>query len=155
MSPLSIAIDVALFAHLVSVAVWVGGMVFAHYCLRPALADVSPQLRLPLIEAVFGRFLNWIGAAVILILISGGFLMSRFGGAQAPWQINLMAALGVLMMLIYGHVRYAVFPRIRRAVQAQRWPDGARAVDTMRRLVLVNLVLGLVTIASAVLSRGF
>lgn len=155
MSPLSIAIDVALFAHLASVVVWVGGMVFAHFCLRPALADVSPQLRLPLIEAVFSRFFNWITAAVIAILISGGFLMSRFGGAQAPWQIALMAAIGVVMMMIFGHARYAVFPQIRRAVQAQRWPDGARAVDTMRRLVLVNLVLGFVTIAVAVLSRGF
>lgn len=152
---MSIAIDVALFAHLGAVAVWIGGMVFAHFCLRPALADVSPQLRLPLIEAVFSRFFNWVGAAVIVILISGGFLMSRFGGPQASWQINLMAALGVVMMLIFGHVRFAVFPRIRRAVQAQRWPDGARAVDTMRRLVLANLVLGIATIVAAVLSRGF
>jgi uncharacterized membrane protein len=152
---LSIAMDAALFAHLASVVIWVGGMVFAHFCLRPALADVSPQLRLPLIEAVFGRFFNWIGGSVIAILISGGFLMSRFGGAQAPWQIHLMAALGVVMMLIFGHVRFAVFPRIRRAVQAQRWPDGARAVDTMRRLVLINLVLGIATIVAAVLSRGF
>ena len=152
---MSIAIELALFAHLAAVAVWVGGMVFAHFCLRPALADVSPQLRLPLIEAVFGRFLNWIGGSVIAILLSGGFLMSRFGGAHAPWQIHLMAALGVVMMMIFGHVRFAVFPRIRRAVQAQRWPDGARAVDTMRRLVLVNLVLGIATIIAAVLSRGF
>jgi uncharacterized membrane protein len=155
MSPVSIAIDVAVFLHLAFVAVWVGGMVFAHFCLRPALGDVSPQLRLPLIEAVFSRFFNWIGAAVIAILISGGFLMSRFGGARAPWQIHAMAAAGVVMMLIFGHVRFAVFPRIRRAVQAQRWPDGARAVDTMRRLVLLNLVLGVVAIALAVLSHGF
>ena len=105
-------------------------------------AERCRQLRLPLIEAVFSRFFNWITAAVIAILISGGFLMSHFGGAQAPWQIALMAAIGVVMMMIFGHARYAVFPRIRRAVQAQRWPDGARAVDTMRRLVLVNLVLG-------------
>jgi uncharacterized membrane protein len=155
MSPLSLAMDVALVAHLVAVAVWVGGMVFAHFCLRPALGDISPQLRLPLIESVFGRFFNWIGAAIIAILLSGGFLMSRFGGAHAPWQVHLMAALGVVMMLIFGHVRFAVFPRIRRAVQAQRWPDGARAVDTMRRLVLLNLLLGLAAIVAAVLSRGF
>ena len=155
MSPLSLAMDVALFAHLVAVVVWVGGKVFAQFCLRPAFGDLSPQLRLPLIESVFGRFFNWIGASIIAILISGGFLMSRFGGAHAPWQVTLMAALGVAMMLIFGHVRFAVFPPIRRAVQAQRWPDGARAVDTMRRLVLVNLLLGLVAIVAAVLARGF
>lgn len=152
---MSKAMDVALFLHLVAVAVWVGGMVFAHFCLRPALSDVSPQLRLPLIEAVFARFFDWVGVAVLAILVTGGFLLMRFGGGQAPWPLHLMAALGVVMMLIFGHVRFAVFPRIRRAVQAQKWPDGAQAVDAMRRLVTLNLALGVVTIAVAVLARGF
>jgi uncharacterized membrane protein len=152
---MSVTMSVALFVHLIAVVVWVGGMVFAHFCLRPSLADVSPQLRLPLIEAVFGRFLGWVGAAVIVILLSGGFLLTRFGGGHAPWPLNLMAALGVVMMLIFGHLRFAVFPRIRRAVQAQKWPDGARAVDTMRRLVMTNLVIGVVTIGVAIYSRGF
>jgi uncharacterized membrane protein len=40
-------------------------------------------------------------------------------------------------------------------VQAQNWSDGARAVATVRRLVVINLVLGVVTIGTAVLSRGF
>jgi uncharacterized membrane protein len=152
---MSIAMNVALFAHLIAVVVWVGGMTFAHFCLRPSLADVSPQLRLPLIEGVFGRFLNGVGVAVLAILASGGFLFARFGGAHAPWPLHLMAALGVLMMLIFGHLRFAVYPRIRRAVQAQKWPDGARAVDTMRRLVLINLAIGVVTIGAAVYARGF
>jgi len=149
------AIVVALFLHLLAVAVWIGGMVFAHFCLRPALEDLSPQLRLPLWESVFGRFFNWVGAAVIVILLSGGFLMMQFGGGQATWPIHAMAGIGVLMMLIFGHIRFALFPRVRRAVQAQRWPDGARAVGTVRRLVIVNTVLGVVTIGVAVMSRGF
>ncbi len=148
-------IPVALFFHLLAVAVWVGGMVFAHFCLRPALSDLSPQLRLPLIEGVFGRFFNWVAAAVIVTLLTGGFLLTAFGGAHATWPLHAMAGLGVLMMLIFGHVRFAIFPRIRRAVQAQNWPDGARAVGAMRMLVLVNLVLGVVTIGVAVLSRGY
>ena len=150
-----IATDVALFLHLIAVAVWVGGMVLAHFCLRPALSDVSPQLRLPLIEAVFGRFFGWVGAAIIVLLASGGFMFMRYGGAHAPWPLHAMGALGIVMMLIFGHVRFAVFPRIRRAVQAQKWPDGARAVDTMRRLVGINLALGVVTIAVATLARGY
>ena len=152
---MSIAMDVALFLHLTAVAVWIGGMVVAQFCLRPSLSDISPQLRLPLIGSVFGRFLNWVGAAGLAILISGGFLLARFGGGHAPWPLHLMAALGVVMMLIFGHLRFAVFPRIARAVQAQKWPDGARAVEVMRRLVLANLVLGIVTIAVAAYSRGF
>jgi uncharacterized membrane protein len=149
------AAEIALFLHLLGVAIWVGGMVFAHFCLRPALEDLSPQLRLPLWESVFGRFFNWVAAAVLVILLSGAVLMMYFGGSHANWQIHTMMGLGILMMLIYGHIRFAVFPRIRRAVQAQNWPNGARAVGTVRRLVVINMVLGVVTIGVAVLSRGF
>ena len=62
------AIEVALFLHFLAVAVWIGGMVFAHFCLRPAIADLSPQLRLPLWESVFGRFFNWVAASVLVSL---------------------------------------------------------------------------------------
>lgn len=87
------AVELALFLHLLGVAVWVGGMVFAHFCLRPALADLSPQLRLPLWESVFGRFFNWVAASVIIILLSGGFMLTQFGGAHAscncmPWRVS-------------------------------------------------------------------
>ncbi|WP_157660449.1 CopD family protein [Burkholderia ubonensis] len=97
---MSHAIAVALFLHLLAVAVWVGGMVFANFCLRPALSDLSPQLRLPLIEGVFGRFFNWVAGSVIVILLSGGFLLMQFGGAHATWALHAMAGLGVVMMLI-------------------------------------------------------
>jgi uncharacterized membrane protein len=149
------AIAVALFLHLLGVAIWIGGMIFAHFCLRPGLEDLSPQLRLPVWEAVFGRFFNWVGVSVIVILLSGGYLMMQFGGGNAAWPVRAMAGTGVLMMLIFGHIRFALFPRVIRALQAQRWPDGARAVGTVRRLVLLNIVLGIVTIGFAVLARGF
>ncbi|SAK60634.1 membrane protein [Caballeronia arationis] len=148
------AIEVALFLHLLGVAVWIGGMVFANFCLRPALGDLTPQLRLPLLEGVFARFFNWVAASVLVILLTGGFLLTQYGGAHAAWPLHAMAGLGIVMMLIFGHIRFAVFPRIRRAVQAQNWPDGARAVGTVRRLVIINLVLGVVTVGTAVLSRG-
>ncbi|VXB73072.1 conserved membrane hypothetical protein [Burkholderia sp. 8Y] len=148
------AIEAALFLHLLGVAVWIGGMVFAHFCLRPALGDLAPQLRLPLWETVFARFFNWVAGSVLVILLTGAFLLVEYGGAHAAWPLHAMAGLGIVMMLIFGHIRFAVFPRIRRAVQAQNWPDGARAVGTVRRLVVVNLVLGIVTIGTAVLSRG-
>lgn len=148
------AIEVALFLHLLGVAIWIGGMFFAHFCLRPAIADLSPQLRLPLWESVFSRFFNWVAVSVLVILLSGGFLLSQFGGSHATWPLHAMTGFGIIMMLIFGHIRFGVFPKIRRAVQAQNWPDGARAVGTIRRLVVINIVLGVVTIGVAALSRG-
>ena len=144
-------IQAALFLHILSAVVWVGGMFFAHFCLRPAMSDVSPQLRLPLWEAVFARFFVWITVAIVVLLATGGYLMSHFGGAQAPWPVMAMAGVGVLMMLIFGHIRFALYPRLRRAVQSQKWPDGARAIGGIRMMVTINLVLGIVTIGLGVL----
>ena len=89
-----------------------------------------------------------------MILLTGGFLLVHSAARTRRGRCTRWPA-GVVMMLIFGHIRFALFPRIRRAVQAQKWPDGARAVNTVRLLVLVNLVLGVVTIGAAVLSRGF
>ena len=45
-----------LFVHLAGVIVWVGGMSFAHFCLRPAALALPPAQRLALWSGVFGRF---------------------------------------------------------------------------------------------------
>lgn len=148
------AIEIALFLHLLGVVVWVGGMFFSHVCLRPAMSELSPQLRLPLWEPVLSRFFTWIAISALVVLLSGMYLLTRFGGASAPWQMNAMAGLGIIMMLVFGHVRFAMFPRLRRAVQAERWPEGARALNGIRRMVTVNLVLGLLTIGLGVFGRG-
>jgi uncharacterized membrane protein len=147
------AFDIALFLHLLGVIVWVGGMVFAHFCLRPAVAELAPQSRLSLMESALGKFFAWVSVAVIVILLTGGFMLSKVGNMQAPWPVMAMALTGVVMMLLFGHLRFAMYPRVQRAVQAQRWPDGAAAIGSIRRVVVINLVLGIVTIAFGVLGR--
>lgn len=144
----------SLFLHLTSVTVWVGGMFFAYLCLRPAASSLKPEQRLPLWEAALGRFLNWVGIAVVLILLSGLYMMMTMGPANTPWPIHAMAGLGIVMMLAFGHARFASYRRLRRAVRAQNWPDGARALDGVRRIVAFNLVLGFIVIALAAAIRG-
>jgi uncharacterized membrane protein len=38
--------------HVQSVKVWIGGMVFAHFCLRPAVGHLDPPVRLRLMHDV-------------------------------------------------------------------------------------------------------
>ena len=45
-----------LFVHLIGIVFWVGGMAFAHFCLRPALPLLAPPERLRLMHAVLTRF---------------------------------------------------------------------------------------------------
>jgi uncharacterized membrane protein len=145
-----------LFLHLLSVSIWIGGMFFALFCLRPAATQLlEPQQRLPLLHAALGRFFPWVTAAIALILISGVGVMARVGFGDAPKGWHFMMASGIAMMLIFGHVYGAGYRRLGRAVAAADWPAAGVAMNGIRRLVTVNFALGVVTIAFATLGGAF
>jgi uncharacterized membrane protein len=58
-----------------------------------------------------------------------------------------MLALGIVMMLIFFHVFFAPYARLKRAVAAEDWPEGGKQLGTIRKLVGVNTLLGIVTTA--------
>jgi uncharacterized membrane protein len=142
--------SLALTLHLLGAVVWVGGMFFAYVCLRPvAAADLQPPARLRLWSGVFGRFFPWVWAAVGLLLATGYWMLfAVFGGfAGAGVHIHLMQGLGLLMMLLYGHLFFAPFRRLKAAVAAENWPAGGAALGQIRRIVAINLSLGLIVVA--------
>lgn len=146
---------IALWLHLLATVVWVGGMFFAHVVLRPALQSLPPPQRLPLLVTALVTFLRWAGGAVVTILASG-FLMLFGSGGFASWgaHVHLMTAIGLVMTVVYGFIVSVPFPRARSAVAGEQWEAAAAALAQVRRLVGVNLVLGLVTITVAVLGHG-
>ena len=141
---------IAKYLHILGFTIWVGGMFFAHHALRPSAAAIlQPPQRLPLLAATLGRFFIWVWVAVAMILGSGLYMMALLG--RPPIYVTLMFILGVVMMLIYAHIFFAPNRRLQRAVAAQDWPAGCAAMAQIRRLVMTNLFLGLVTIAVGVL----
>jgi len=146
--------QVARWLHLTGIVVWVGGMFFAHLALRPAALKLPPPQRLPLLADTLSRFFAWAGASVLAILGSGLWLSEAMGGFRAtPASVHAMTALGVVMMLVYAYLVTGPYRLLRRAVAESRWEAGGVAMGSIRRLVGLNLVLGLVTIAVAVLGR--
>jgi uncharacterized membrane protein len=143
---------IALFFHLLGVAVWIGGMFFAYLCLRPvAGALFEPAQRLRLWVGVFSRFFPWVWLSVASILGSGVYLLYLVGERYAPLYVYVMAAAGILMMLIFAHLWFAPYRRLKRAVQAEDWPAGGRALAQIRIMVGTNLALGLLVITVATL----
>ena len=140
--------------HLLSIVIWVGGMFFTLYCLRPALAALDGPVRVRLMHATLGRFFKLVLIAAGLVLATGGWMMGLAAQAavQAGGRFNMpldwtvMAVLGIVMIVIFGHIRFVLFKRLERAANAQIWPVGAQALGSIRNWVLVNLVLGLVII---------
>jgi len=148
--------------HLLCVILWVGGMVFAHFFLRPSLAELDAPVRLRLMHAVLGRFFNAVLVASTLILVSGAWMIGRSARQMVqsgtsfnlPLEWMVMAVLGVLMLAIFGHLRFALYPRLSRAVAGQAWPAGATALLAIRRWVLVNLCLGLAIVVVTLLGAS-
>lgn len=144
---------IALFLHLLSVVVWVGGMFLAYVVVRPTVAQVlEPPLRLRLWAGIFQRFFPWVWAAVILILGSGFALMGQMG--KVPHYVLTMTVIGVIMSMIFMHLYFAPFGRLKRAVAAEDWKAGGAALNQIRMMVGINLALGLINIAVAMLGRG-
>lgn len=146
----------ALALHLLAAVVWVGGMFFAWMVLRPAAGTLEPPQRLRLWDDSFGRFFPWVWGSVVLLPVTGVWLIFRlFGGmGGSPLYVHLMLALGLAMIAIFLHVWFAPYRRLRAAVARQEWPAGAAALGSIRRLVGINLALGLVVLALVGLGRG-
>lgn len=132
--------------HIFGFTIWVGGMFFAYMALRPIAATrLEPPQRLPLWEGVFDKFFPWVWAAVALILFSGLYMMALFG--KPPVYVATMFAIGIVMMMIFAHIFFAPYKRLKRAVAAQDWPAGGAALGQIRKMIGINLILGLVTVA--------
>lgn len=134
--------------HVLAAVVWVGGMFLAYMVLRPAAGPLEPPLRLALWHRVFGRFFPWVWVSIVLLLVSGYFMLFRyFGGfAGAPLHIHVMQGTGIVMMLLFLHLFFVPWRRFGHAVAGNVVAEAAKQLDQIRRIVAINLVLGLLTV---------
>lgn len=149
--------DIAKLLHLISAIVWMGGMTFMLFALRPAVtALMEPQPRAHLMGEVWRRFFAIVAVAAVVLFATGTHLYtSAFKAAKAaggagsvPLGWNLMLVLGMAMILLFGHIYFAGFRKFKRAVTAAEWPIAAKAAGQIHRLVVVNFVLGWLAIVS-------
>ena len=143
--------------HVVAAVIWVGGMFFALIVLRPATGPLEPPVRLALWERVLSSFFLWVWAAVVILLVSGfAMVIWGFGGfSTVGTYVPVMMGVGILMMLIFGHLYFVPWQRFGRAVDAAEWPTAAKHIDQIRLLVTINLVLGLITVVVGAAGRYY
>jgi uncharacterized membrane protein len=146
---------IAIALHVLAVVVWVGGMGFMLFTLRPGLAPLPPAERLGVLSRVLGRFLLAVGIAIVVIALTGGWLMTRYGGiGNAPWSVHVMIVLGVVMFVIYAWIMVRLNPRLQAAVRAADLPAAGALAERIRRWVVLNFALGVIVILAAVAGRG-
>jgi uncharacterized membrane protein len=146
--------------HLLAIIVWIGGMVFAHFFLRPAVAAMEAPQRIRLMHDVLGRFFKAVLYAAGLTLVSGLWMIARVakqtvqagGSFQMPIEWTVMAALGIVMVLIFGHIRFALYKKLDRAVTAADWVAGGAALASIKLWVGINIALGILIVGITLLA---
>jgi uncharacterized membrane protein len=150
--------SIAIALHVLAAIIWVGGMFFAHQALRPAAVQVlEPPLRLQLWVQTFKRFFVWVWLSIFVLLASGYWMLFNvFGGfSNAGMHIHLMQALGLAMVAIYLHVFFAPYRKLRYAVIIEDYAEGGKQLGRIRKLVGLNVLLGLAVAAIASGGRYF
>jgi uncharacterized membrane protein len=136
------------FLHVAAAIVWLGGMTLMLLAVRPsAITQLQPPQRIPFLAAVLARFFVAVWASIGVLLATGLGILLQIGVKNAPLGMHLMLGIGLVMMAIFGHLYFAPFKRLKRAVAAQDWPAGGAQLAQIHTLVVTNFVLGWVAVA--------
>jgi uncharacterized membrane protein len=141
--------------HVLGAVLWVGGMAFAVLALAPSLGSLEPPQRLALLSGVFRRFFLVVWHAMPAVLLTGwALLFVWYGGFRgAGWHVHVMHLTGLAMGAVYLAIALGPWREMRAALAAGVATEAGAAAGRIRRLVTLNLTLGLVTVAVAAWGR--
>lgn len=139
--------------HLAAAIIWLGGIGFMLFALRPAATALAPPVRLPFMVNVLNRFFPLVWGAVALLLLTGFHMVARTGLKSAPLGWHVMMGIGTLMCLIFAHLYFVPFRRLKRVVAQANWPEGGRHMGQIATLAALNFALGWIAIAAVSLMK--
>ena len=142
-------LSIAVAVHAIGAVIWVGGMFFAYSVLRPSLSSFDPPQRLTLWNTVFSHFFLWVWIIVIALPVSGYVLVfNHLGGfGTAGIHVHIMHALGLVMIALFVLLYLFPYRQFRECVAAKDWASAAKHLSSIRRIVGINTILGLITVA--------
>ena len=72
-------------------------------------------------------------------------VVSVFGGfGSVGIHIHLMTAIGAVMILLFAHVFFVPYRRMKQALAANDVPEAGRRLAQTRIIIAINLSLGLI-----------
>jgi uncharacterized membrane protein len=142
------------FTHLAAGIVWLGGMAIMLWAVRPvAIAQLEPAQRLPLLAGMLRRFFNLVGLCVILLLTTGAIMLMGVDMKLAPKGWHAMIGLGSLMCLIFGHLYFGPFRKMKNALLIDDLSAAGAQLAKIHPLVLSNFALGWLAVGAVVMWR--
>jgi uncharacterized membrane protein len=157
---------IADWLHLLATVVWIGGMAFNVWVLRPSLTSVDPSRRIKLGSAVLNRFIYLAWACIATLISTGIFIARPRGGAIYGFVMTAKHMTVLAMVLIVAVISFVLFPKSRAFVSkinaetretpslssTEPPPELRKVQGQMVLLVKLNLTLGvLVLLFTAIL----
>lgn len=145
--------------HLLATTVWIGGMAFNIWVLRPSLPVIEPAERVKLVGAALRRFIYVAWLSIAALILTGIFLGR--GAPEALLRSNYGIALiikhtiVVVMTVIVALVSFVFFPKLKiflneidaNAHDATKLPpELATLLGKIVALVKLNLTLGVIVL---------
>ncbi len=146
----------ALALHALAAVVWVGGMAFAYWFVRPVAGQaLEVPARLALWSGIFARFFPVVWISIAVLLATGYYMvLGPLGGfAAVGLHIHAMHGLALLMTAVFLHLFFAPWRRFRRAVTRMENDQAAADLHRIRLLVATNLTLGIIVVLIATAGR--
>lgn len=132
--------------HLLVAIIWVGGMFFAHMVLRPVAMNLELEEKVRLWHGVLNRFIPWVWGAVLLLPLTGYWMVIReMGGlTHVGIHVHIMQGIGWVMIALFLYLFFRPYQAMRRMVREHLFPEAGLYFQRIRVIMITNLVLGLV-----------
>ena len=141
---------VVLAFHIAAMAIWIGGTAYALVVISPSLGLLDPTPRANVHLQTLRRFFRLVWHVMPIVLLTGwAMLIGKEGGfAHAPWFVNTMQTIALVMTALFVWSVFGPYRRLRRAIRPT-----AAMFDSVRGLLITIFGLGVLTILVASLGH--
>jgi uncharacterized membrane protein len=91
------------------------------------------------------RFFPWVWVAIVLILASGYAILIGILGASAGIHVHIMHSIALIMVALFCYIYFLPYRQMGHALQEGDLPQAGAQLVIIRRIIGINLVLGLLT----------
>lgn len=144
---LSVLWSLVLAIHVLAMAYWVGGGLFAIATTRASVTLLDVNTRQNVLLQTYSRYCRTLMHLIPASLLTGWAMVIHDGGfAVMPWPIDMMQVLGIVMAIVFIWTLRGPLQSARRAMRPQ-----AKLFDAIRTRIAIMVGLGALTTLCAAL----
>ena len=127
---------VILWLHILAVLVWIGGMFYTLFVLKPNLGQLGDK-KLQFLKSIMDKFFPFVWASIIVLFITGGIKAKYF--VNIP-LFDLKLFIYFVMVLVFSYIYFGLYKKIPTA---ENKPPIFMKISN---LITLNFILGLIVI---------